>query len=198
MIEKIYANQFQMIDDGVSTRSAKLLEPIHSAIANFIEEHSNYRTQAMPQSEYKFIGLSGEKKVDIAIFDSNNTLKGVIMFKGIRASYNKNANNYYENMKGESSLFIDSNIPVYQICLIPSLIKVGNKFEKPGSNHIKNYSNFNITKSSYWNLLKLGIWIFDIDYSSYDINYSNIKIQNVEDTIEEGLLHFIDFMESNG
>ena len=198
MLETLYVNQFKMIDEGISTRSSKIIEPIHSAIANFIVNNSNYRTQALPQSEYTFVGLSGTKKVDIAIFDENNKLKGVIMFKGIRASYNKNANNYYENMKGESSLFIDSGIPVYQICLIPSSIKIGNKFEKPGIKHIQNYSNFNITKSQYWDLLKLGIWIFDIDYTNYDINYSDTKIQNVEDTIEEGLLNFIKLMEQNG
>lgn len=198
MLETLYVNQFKMIDEGISTRSSKIIEPIHSAIANFIVNNSNYRTQALPQSEYTFVGLSGTKKVDIAIFDENNKLKGVIMFKGIRASYNKNANNYYENMKGESSLFIDSGIPVYQICLIPSSIKIGDKFEKPGIKHIQNYSNFNITKSQYWDLLKLGIWIFDIDYTNYDINYSDTKIQNVEDTIEKGLLNFIKLMEQNG
>lgn len=198
MLETLYVNQFKMIDEGISTRSSKIIEPIHSAIANFIVNNSNYKTQALPQSEYTFVGLSGTKKVDIAIFDENNKLKGVIMFKGIRASYNKNANNYYENMKGESSLFIDSGIPVYQICLIPSSIKIGDKFEKPGIKHIQNYSNFNITKSQYWDLLKLGIWIFDIDYTNYDINYSDTKIQNVEDTIEKGLLNFIKLMEQNG
>ena len=198
MLETLYVNQFKMIDEGMSTRSSKIIEPIHSAIANFIVNNSNYRTQALPQSEYTFVGLSGTKKVDIAIFDENKKLKGVIMFKGIRASYNKNANNYYENMKGESSLFIDSGIPVYQICLIPSSIKIGDKFERPGIKHIQNYSNFNITKSQYWDLLKLGVWIFDIDYTNYNINYSDTKIQNVEDTIEEGLLNFIQLMEQNG
>ena len=198
MLEKLYADQFKMIDEGISTRSSKIIQPIHTAIAEFIRSNSNYKTQALPQSEYTFVGLSGTKKVDIAIFDSANKLKGVIMFKGIRASYNKNANNYYENMKGESSLFIDCGIPIYQICLIPSSIKVGNKFEQPGINHIQNYSNFNTTKPNYWNLLKLGIWIFDIDYTNYNISYSNTIIQNVEDTIEEGLLNFIKLMEKNG
>ena len=198
MLKDIYVNQFKMMDEGISTRSSKLLGPMHYAIAQFIENYSPYITQSLPNSEYNFVGLSGEKKVDIAIFDDTKNLKGVVMFKGIRASYNKNANNYYENMKGESSLFIDSQVPIYQICLIPSLIRIGNKFEVPGEKHIKNYSNFNTNKSSYWDLLKLGVWFFDIDYDNYQIEYSNIKINNVENTIEEGLINFIKLIENNG
>ena len=55
--------------------------------------------------------------------DENNNLKAAIMFKSIKSEYNKNANNYYENMKGESSLFIDNNIPVYQIIFIPTAVR---------------------------------------------------------------------------
>ena len=69
------------------------------------------------------------------------------MFKAIRSEYNKNANNYYENMKGESSLFIDNNIPVYQIIFIPTQVHHKNSkgqkaFETPTQKSYDNYYNF--------------------------------------------------------
>ena len=90
------------------------------------------------------------------------------MFKSIKSEYNKNANNYYENMKGESSLFIDNNISVYQIIFIPTAVRHkksnGEKtFETPTENSYKNYCNFISNHSSYWNNLKLGVFYFDVD-----------------------------------
>ena len=86
------------------------------------------------------------------------------MFKSIKSEYNKNANNYYKNMKGESSLFIDNNIPVYQIIFIPTTIKHKNSkgedtFETPNENSYNQYCNFELYHSSYWNNLKLGVFI---------------------------------------
>lgn len=100
------------------------------------------------------------------------------MFKGIRSEYNKNANNYYENMKGESSLFIENNIPVYQVIFIPTQIKHGDGFEVPTQQSYLNYYNFINYHSSYWNKLKLGVFYFDITYkdSRYMASYSNKTI----------------------
>lgn len=204
-MKNLYVEQIKTADTiANSTRSNKILVPMHKAIADFITSNSNYHTQALPDPEYEVNFAYGSKKVDIAIFDKEGNLKGVILFKGIRSEYNKNANNYYEQMKGESSLFIDNDIPVYQIILIPT--KVHHKksngdrgFEVPTDKSFNNYNNFINNKPAYWNLLKLGVFYFDIDYTNYTIEYSKDKVINgMESTIEAGLLNFIKMVEEHG
>lgn len=202
----LYANQFREVEENKNaTRSSKLLEPIHSAIADFIREKTNkYQVISMPDSEYRFVSDLGDKKVDIAIVDKDNKLKGAIMFKGIRSEYNKNANNYYENMKGESSLFIDNEIPVYQIIFIPTLVKHKKSngeqsFEIPTEKSYNNYNNFIHNKSNYWSKLKLGVYYFDIEYeNNYRVCYSQKRIEGVEKTLTEGLINFMKEVEKNG
>lgn len=194
---ELYANQIKIADTiPNSTRSNKILIPMHKAIADYVAMHSRYHTQSLPDSEYLAEFPYGTKKVDIALLDDNNNLKGAILFKGIRSEYNKNANNYYEQMKGESSLFIDNNVPVYQIILIPTLVhhKTNGKptFETPTEKSFNNYNNFINTKPNYWNLLKLNVFYIDVDYTNYTANYSTNKIiNNIELNLEEGLLNFI-------
>lgn len=195
----LFANQFREIENNPNaTRSDKILIPIHSAIAHIVSEHTDYEVISLPDKEYKFESNIGSKKVDIAIIDPNiKKLKGAIMFKGVRSEYNKNANNYYEIMKGESSLFIDNNIPVYQIILIPTMVRHkksnGEKtFETPTEHSYLNYCNFINNHTPYWNNLKLGVFYLDIDYdANYKANYSNKTIPNMESTLTEGLINFM-------
>lgn len=108
------------------------------------------------------------------------------MFKSIKSEYNKNANNYYENMKGESSLFIDNGIPVYQIIFIPTKVRHKNSrsekvFEAPTKKSYQHYCNFVKLHSPYWNNLKLGVYYFDVDYEDdYEVSYSNQVVPGVE------------------
>lgn len=205
MFTNLYVEQIKTADTVAnSTRSNKILVPMHKAIADFITKNSNYHTQSLPDSEYEAIFTYGSKKVDIAIFDDENNLKGAILFKGIRSEYNKNANNYYEQMKGESSLFMDNNIPVYQIIFIPTQVhhKKSNGsrgFETPTDKSFNNYNGFINHKPAYWDLLKLGVFYIDIDYNNYTAKYSKDKvIDNMEPTLEEGLLNFIKKVEAYG
>lgn len=137
----------------------------------------------------------GEKKIDVALFDEHNILKGVIMFKGVCKDYNKNANNYYEVMKGESSLFIEDNIPVYQMIWIPSFLPSSNAkgWEAPSEKHLNYYESFINNRSSYWDLLQLDVFLFDVDYeNNYDIDYSHsLSVKGCSKTIEDGLNKFI-------
>lgn len=195
----LFANQFREIENKpTATRSNKILIPIHSAIAQIVAEHTNYDVISLPDKEYKFESDLGSKKVDIAIVDSETKqLKGAIMFKAVRSEYNKNANNYYEVMKGESSLFIDNNIPVYQIILIPTKVKHkksnGEKtFETPSEHYYQNYCNFINNHTPYWDNLKLSVFYLDVDYDAdYEANYSDKIIPNMESTLTEGLINFM-------
>lgn len=176
----LFANQLREVDANPNaTRSNKILFPLHSAIAKIVSQHTSYKVISLPEKEYHFVSDIGSKNVDIAVVDENNNLKAAIMFKSIKSEYNKNANNYYENMKGESSLFIDNNIPVYQIIFIPTAVRHKNNkgektFETPNKNSYNHYCNFISNHSSYWNKLKLGVFYFDVNYDhDYEIFYSS-------------------------
>ncbi len=197
----LFADQFRLIDTTPNaTRSNRILIPIHSAIAKIISENTSYKVISLPDSEYQFKSDIGSKKIDIAIVDEEDNLKGAIMFKAIRSEYNKNANNYYESMKGESSLFLDNDIPVYQIIFIPTQVKRSRGgYETPTEKSYCNYCNFINSHKSYWDNLKLGVFYFDIDYDyDYEIFYSDKVVPGVEDTLTEGLINFIEGVNNNG
>lgn len=155
IFEKLFAEQFAVVDKNpTATRSNKILFPIHSEIKRVLEPLTENKIIALPEKEYCFDSDIGSKKVDIAVVNKNNKLTAAILFKTIRSEYNKNANNYYENMKGEAFLFIDNNIPVYQIIFIPTKIRHKNLkgetiFEVPTSKSFNNYCNFNKRCSNY-------------------------------------------------
>lgn len=179
-----------------ATRSNKILFSSHSAIADIVAQHTEYQVISLPRKEYNFISATGTKKVDIAVVDEKNKLKAAIMFKSIKSEYNKNANNYYENMKGESSLFIDNGIPVYQIIFIPTKVRHKNcygekTFEVPTKKSYEHYCNFIKLHPPYWNILKLGVYYFDVDYNNYKVSYSNQVVPGVESTLTEGLINFM-------
>lgn len=192
----LFGEQMKIVDSNSNaTRSNKILFPIHSQIRQILSEYSKYNIVSLPDKEYLFDSAIGSKKVDIALIDEEGHLKGAVMFKAIRSEYNKNANNYYENMKGESSLFIDNGIPVYQIIFIPTQIHHKNSrgdkiFETPTQKSYDNYYNFCLNHSNYWHKLKLGVYYFDFDYDTYKVSYSNKTIPNVESTLTEGLINF--------
>lgn len=194
----LFADQLRKTElNPYATRSKKNLYPIHSTIADIVAQYTKYKVMSFPGKEYCFISDIGTKDVDIAIVDEKNTLKGAIMFKSIKSEYNKNANNYYENMKGESSLFIDNGIPVYQIIFIPTKVRHRNShgektFEIPTGKSYKHYCNFIKLHPPYWDTLKLGVYYFDVDYKNdYKISYSKKVVPGVEGTLTEGLINFM-------
>lgn len=201
---ELFGDQIREVEANPNaTRSNKILFPLHSAIAEIVAQHTEYAVMSLPEKEYHFTSAIGSKNVDIAVVDSaTNELKAAIMFKAIRAEYNKNANNYYENMKGESSLFIDNDIPVYQIIFIPTCVRHKNSrgervFEKPTDNSYNNYCNFANNHTPYWNGLKLGVFYFDVDYDyDYETFYSGKVVPGMEDTLTEGLINFMRGIEN--
>lgn len=192
IFEKLFAEQFYNEDNGISTRSPEMVKPIHSQIAKIVEENSNYTTKSLINGEYTFEGSYGSKKVDIAIFDGKELI-GVINFKGIRSEYNKNANNYYENMKGESDLFVEANIPIFQIIFIPTKVKHKNSkgkivFEEPSQRSKDNYKNFIFKKPKYWNLLTFIPYYFEVDYENYIAKYCE---DNYSNNLTADIINFI-------
>lgn len=180
---KLYGEQFPIVwNNPNATRSSALITPIHSAIADQCEQ-IGFRTKSLRNHEYEFVGYYGSKKCDIALFDEQGHLKGVILTKWIRSNYNKNANNFFENMRGESQLFIDSRVPVYQTIFIPT-------FERPTPKSTENYQIY-INKFCPVNL-KIGVWYMDVEEETGKTTYSNQKtISGVEPTLTEGINNFL-------
>ena len=199
---QIFAEQFRMIDENRElhqpTRSNKIIMPFHNAIAKQIEDETKFFVNSLTtgfMKEERVYGQYGSKRVDIAIHDEFMKLRGVILFKGIRSSYNKNANNFIENMRGESSLLIDASIPVYQIVFIPTIIRTPDPFKKdiPTLKSMENYNSFiqYATGHPYWKNLKVGVYYIDVDYTNYIGQYAKKKIDLVENSLNEGISNFI-------
>ena len=198
---KLFSEQFKEVEKNPNaTRSPSLLLPIHSAIAEQVEKYG-YETKSLKNKEYTYIGPYGSKKLDIGIF-KNNKLVGAIMFKGIRSEYNKNSNNYFEGMRGESQLLIDGNVPVYQIIFIPTHVKHKKSngeiiLETPSQDSTNNYSNY-INSNYRPSKLKVGVYYIDINYKNYTAQYSSRIIPNTEKTLTEGIDNFIKEVNTNG
>lgn len=199
--QQLFADQFKAVAEKrygpATTRSSKLLEPIHSKIAELVEKEG-FSTRSLSNSEYEFIGSYGSKKVDIAIFNGDKFV-GAINFKGIRSEYNKNANNYYENMKGESDLFINAGIPIMQIIFIP--IKIHHKksngevvFETPTQKSKDNYKNFLAYKSAYWDLLTFIPYYLEVNYDNFTAQYCE---NNISPCLTDAIMQFIGGLKEN-
>lgn len=199
---QIFAEQFKMIDENRElhqpTRSNKIIMPFHNAIAKQIESETAFFVNSLTtgfMKEERVYGPYGSKRVDIAIHDEFMNLRGVILFKGIRSSYNKNANNFIENMRGESSLLIDAHIPVYQIIFIPTIIRTPDPLKKdiPTLKSMENYNSFirYANAHPFWQNLKVGVYYVDVDYNNYTGQYANKKIDLVENSLNEGISNFV-------
>ena len=180
---KLYGAQFPVVKKNPNaTRSPSLIVPIHSAIADQIEE-MGYKTKSLRNHEYEYVGPYGSKMCDIAIFDNKSQLKGVILTKWIRSNYGKNANNYFEGMRGESQLFVDGGVPIYQTIFIPT-------FENPTQKSYDNYSTY--IKSYVPKGMKVGVWYMDVDDAGRAAYSSKKIIEGVEPTLTDGIKNFVE------
>lgn len=188
--KELFLEQFSL-EEKYTTRSSKVVMPTHKAIGKQFEE-KGYKVEY----EYNFQGLYGEKKVDIAVFDKNNKLVSVVLFKGIRSNYNKNAHNYFEGARGETTLFLDSipDLSVYHLVFIPTKIKKNErgilKWEIPSEKHYQCYYDY-IRLKCMPKRMKMSIFYFDIDYDDYGIEYANKPMPGRADTVTEDIDNYI-------
>lgn len=89
-------------------RSTAKLKPPHSFIARHINDKlgSKYRVYSQgfnEGQEYKIDGKYYEKKEDIVVLNENNNPIVAISFKFVTSNYLQNANNYFENLLGETA-----------------------------------------------------------------------------------------------
>lgn len=130
------------------SRSNEKLKILHGEIASDLSNKlgQDYVVKSLGfdnGKEGKIQGRYIDKNVDITVLKDNTAIAG-IGIKFVMQNYSQNSNNYFENMLGETANIRSSNIPYFQIFIIPDEIPY---YENDGT--IKNwevFSNHNIHK----------------------------------------------------
>lgn len=120
-----------------ASRSTEKLKLLHGNIAKDIQQRlgSNYSVHALGIGDGKeeiIIGRYIDKKVDITICQNNKPIAGVGI-KFVMQNFAQNANNYFENMLGETANIQCQSVPYFQILVLPEKIpyfQSGRKFKK--------------------------------------------------------------------
>lgn len=131
------------------SRSNEKLKVLHGAIAQDLANRlgNEYAVQSLGYGNEKEGIISGRymnKNVDIAIFCNQQAVAGIGV-KFVMQNYAQNANNYFENMLGETANIQSKNVPYFQILIVPNRLPyykntgVFSKWETFGAHHIAKY-----------------------------------------------------------
>lgn len=120
-----------------ASRSTDKLGVVHGAIAKDIQQrlgsaYSVYALGVGDNREEKIVGRYIDKKVDITVCQNNQPIAGVAV-KFVMQNFAQNANNYFENMLGETANIQCQNIPYFQILVLPEKMpyfQSGRRFKK--------------------------------------------------------------------
>ncbi len=119
------------------SRSNEKLKILHGAIAQdfLLRLGPGYRIDSLGVNDGREANIKGryiDKKVDITIMHRYQVVAGVGV-KFVMQNYSQNSNNYFENMLGETANIRCSNIPYFQIFIIPEILpyyKNNGEFQK--------------------------------------------------------------------
>ena len=110
---------------NTGSRSNEKLKILHGAIAadlgNRLGRERGFEVQALGIGNGRECNIEGryiDKKVDITIL-RNGIITAGIGVKFVMQNYSQNSNNYFENMLGETANIRCSNVPYFQIFIIP-------------------------------------------------------------------------------
>ena len=168
------------------SRSNKKLKILHGTIANDLKtllpkEYKIISLNLLDGKEAKIQGKYYTKVVDIAI-KLKEKIVGIVGVKFVMQNYAQNANNYFENLLGETVNIQLCNIPYFNMLFLqeetPYFQKSGalRKFEKITENRLQKYlalyekntsKHFHVPKLFFLGILKKD-----------NINFSKIKQQN--------------------
>lgn len=101
-------------------RSNEKLKILHAKIAKDLQNKfgKDYEIHALGINKEKILqGRYYDKAVDIAIFHQGVAVGGVAV-KFVMSNYAQNANNYFENMLGESANLRCAKLPYFQILIL--------------------------------------------------------------------------------
>ncbi len=117
-----------------SARSNEKLKILHAKIATDLTQKlgGKFEVKSYGVGDGKEESLAGryyDKKVDIAVLQNGAGRAGVAV-KFVMSNYAQNANNYFENMLGETANLRSNGLPYFQILIVPESMPY---FEKDGS-----------------------------------------------------------------
>lgn len=132
---RVISNSFTtFLDTG--SRSNEKLKILHGAIANdlLLRLGKNYDIKSLGFGDGREGNIGGryiDKKVDITILEGHEVVAGIGV-KFVMQNYSQNSNNYFENMLGETANIRCSNVPYFQIFIVPERIPY---YKKNGDFH---------------------------------------------------------------
>ena len=143
-----------------SSRSNEKLKILHGSIAADLAAHlgNDYQIQSLGFGSEKESIISGrymDKNVDIAVLRDNQPIAGIAV-KFVMQNYAQNANNYFENMLGETANIQSARVPYFQIFIVPEQLpyykNTGEfaKWENIGGHHLHKYQVLSHDDCTAW------------------------------------------------
>lgn len=165
---------YEYLESG--SRSNKKLKILHGAIANDLKNQlsKEYQIFSLSQNDSHEIKVKGkyyDKTVDIAI-QKNNQIIACVGIKFIMQNYAQNANNYFENLIGETTNIQLSGVPYFNMLFLQEKIPYFNsngeikKFEKITAKILQKYfllyekqqsQHYHVPKMFFIGLLKNNV-----------------------------------------
>jgi len=157
-------------------RSKEKIKPLHKGIAKIIGEiwGEDFKMHYLGEKgenlkELKVEGQYYKKDIDLTVTHNNKPVF-CIGVKFVASNYKQNANNYFENMMGETAnIQANANVPYAQILILrhktPYLDKNKSvkKIEEINDNDIKKYLKLFFDIHHAHRPRYIGIFIIDID-----------------------------------
>lgn len=145
---------------NTNSRSNAKLKILHGAIADDLSQRLNntYQIKSLGYgscAEHKIQGRYINKTVDITILKDNKPIAGIGV-KFVMQNYAQNANNYFENMLGETANIRSNQIPYFQIFIIPNQLPYYknngdfSKWEKFNNAHFNKYALLSFDNTEHW------------------------------------------------
>lgn len=111
---KAINSSFAAYNKKGGARSNKKLIPIHKFLSEIVLEKlkGNFTVKSLGIGDGKEAKIDGKyypKNLDIAVF-RNNKIIATVSFKFVTSNYKQNANNYFENLMGETANIRRQNI----------------------------------------------------------------------------------------
>lgn len=144
------------------SRSNEKLKILHGAIAKDLAEQlgSAYTVQSLGYGNCKEGQIKGryiDKNVDIVVTKARDkkVIAGIAI-KFVMQNYAQNANNYFENMLGETANIQSEGIPYFQIFIIPAKLPYYqnsgefSKWETFDTRHLTKYQKLSYDNNSAW------------------------------------------------
>ncbi|NCT01020.1 MAG: hypothetical protein COS36_04755 [Candidatus Altarchaeum sp. CG03_land_8_20_14_0_80_32_618] len=190
-------------------RSNKKLIPVHKWFANIIEANlgTGYSVMSLGKEEGKEYTIEGKyypKTVDISVFKVENKKKkiiSIISFKFVTSNYKQNANNYFENLLGETAnirrigvgfahfLVLRGHTPYYDKAAgseLGELKKIEILHEKDLLKYVKLFNDLDFPHKP--EVLGIAVIDFDDKGNAYFVNINKLELsEEIKNTLNTDL-----------